>query len=151
MQLTDVEFGAILEDGTKRIMGDVVWKEDEDRSPAWEFRVNVESTSGWPLFVKGRYNSAAATLTYALILKTAGRIYALDLGKDHHNPECEHVGEKHKHCWSECDGDKRAYVPDDVRAPVSDPVTVWTEFCAEAGIRHEGLMQPPPGRQWELW
>ena len=35
--------------------------------------------------VKGRYNGAAGTLTYALILKTAGRIYGLDLGKDHHN------------------------------------------------------------------
>ena len=44
---------------------------------------------------------AARTLTYALILKTAGRIYGLDLGKDHHNPQCEQVGEKHKHRWSE--------------------------------------------------
>ena len=51
--------------------------------------------SGWPLFVKGRYNSAAATLSYALILKSEGRIYALDLGKDHHNPQCHQVGEKH--------------------------------------------------------
>ena len=86
-----------------------------------------------------------------LVLKTAGRIYALDLGKDHHNPECDRVGEKHKHRWSERDGDKRAYVPDDIRAPVSDPVSVWTEFCAEAGIRHEGSMQPPPASQREMW
>ena len=75
MPLTDAEFGAILEDETKRVRGDVTWREDEDHSPAREFRVEVESASGWPLFVKGRYNPAAGTLTYALILKTAGRIY----------------------------------------------------------------------------
>lgn len=151
MRLTDAEFQAILKDGTKCILDDITWREDEDHSPAWEFRIDVESTSGWPLFVKGRYNSAAGTLTYALILKTAGRIYALDLGKDHHNPQCEHVGEKHKHRWSERDGDRRAYVPDDVKAPVSDPVSVWKEFCAEANISHESLMQQPPARQGELW
>ena len=151
MRLTDSEFQAILEDGTKRIVDDIAWREDEDHSPAWEFRNDIESASGWPLFVKGRYNSEAGTLTYALILKTAGRIYALDLGKDHHNPQCEHVGEKHKHRWSEQDRDKTAYVPDDVTAPVSDPVSVWTEFCTEARIRHDGLMQPPPERQRCLW
>ena len=150
MGLTDSEFGAILEDETKRVRGDVTWREDEDHSPAREFRVEVESASGWPLFVKGRYNPAAGTLTYALILKTAGRIYALDLGKDHHNPQCEQVGEKHKHQWSERYRDKEAYVPDDVNAPASDPVAVWKEFCAEARIRHKGRMERPPARQGEL-
>ena len=151
MGLTNADFQAILEDRTKRIAGDIAWSEDEDHSPAWEFRAHVESTGGWPLFVKGRFSSAAGTLTYALILKTVGRIYALDLGKDHHNPGCEYVGEKHMHRWTERDGDKAAYVPEDVRAPVTDPVSVWKEFCAEAGIRHEGVMKPPPPRQRELW
>ena len=101
--------------------------------------------------MKGRYNVAARTLTYALILKTAGRIYSLDLGKDHHNPQCDQVGEKHKHRWSEQYGDQEAYVPEDVNAPVSDPVTVWKEFCAEARIQHDGKMKPPPPKQGELW
>ena len=151
MPLTDAEFASILEDETKLVQGDVTWKEDEDRSPAVEFRVDIESTNGWPLFVKGRYNVAARTLTYALILKTAGRIYGLDLGKDHHNPQCDQVGEKHKHRWSERYGDKEAYVPDDVNAPVSDPVAVWKEFCAEARIQHDGRLKPPPPTQGELW
>ena len=73
-----------------------------------------------------------------------------DLGKDHHNPQCEQVGEKHKHQWSERYADKEAYVPDDVNAPVSDPVAVWKEFCAEARIQHDGRMQPPV-KQEELW
>ena len=150
MRLTDSEFEAILEDETKRVRGDITWRKDEDHSPAREFRVKIESASGWPLFVKGRYNPAAGTLTYALILKTAGRIYALDLGKDHHNPQCEQVGEKHKHRWSERYGDKEAYVPVDVNAPASDPVAVWKEFCAEARIRHKGRMERPPARRGEL-
>ena len=47
-------------------------------------------------------------LSFALILNTAGRIYALDLGKDHHNPDCNHVGEKHKYRWTETQRDKTA-------------------------------------------
>lgn len=77
MRLTDREFRAILEDETKSIVDDIAWSEDEDHSPAWEFRIDVESASGWPLFIKGRYNSVAGTLSYALILKTEGRIYGL--------------------------------------------------------------------------
>lgn len=151
MPLTDAEFESILEDETKRIREDITWREDEDHSPALEFRVDIESNSGWPLLVKGRYNPAAGTLTYALILRATGRIYGLDLGKDHHNPQCVQVGEKHKHRWSERYGDKEAYVPDDVNAPVANPVAVWTEFCAEAGIQHEGKMRPPLATEWELW
>ena len=148
--MTDADFASILEDETKHIQADVVWREDEDHSPAREFRATVESANGWPLFVKGRYNALAGTLTYALILTTTGRIYGLDMGKDHHNPQCEQVGEKHKHRWSERYGDKEAYVPDDVSAPVSDPVAVWKEFCDEARIRHDGRMQPPPPTQMGL-
>ncbi|MDE2999936.1 MAG: hypothetical protein OXU79_12740 [Gemmatimonadota bacterium] len=151
MPLTDVEFASILEDDTKRIVDDIVWTEDEDHSPALEFRVNVTSESGWPLFVKGRFNSAARTLNYALILTTEGRIYGLDLGKDHHNPQCDQVGEKHKHTWSERYSDKEAYVLDDIDAHLLDPVSVWTEFCVEAGIQHDGKMNVPPAIQGELW
>ena len=151
MALTDAELATILTDDSKCVQGDIAWKEDEDHSPAVEFRIDIESTNGWPLFVKGRYNVAARTLTYALILKTAGRIYRLDLGKDHHNPTCEQVGEKHKHRWAERYGDKKAYVPDDVNAPVSDPVAVWKEFCAEARIRHDGRMRRPLATRGELW
>ena len=103
------------------------------------------------MFVKGRYNAAAGTLNYALILKTEGRIYALDLGTDHHNPQCDQVGEKHKHTWSERYRDKEAYVPTDVTASVSDPVAVWKEFCIEAGIQHNGRMNRAPAIQKELW
>ena len=51
MPLTDGEFASILSDDAKRINEDLAWTEDEDHSPAFEFRVNVDSMSGWPLLV----------------------------------------------------------------------------------------------------
>ena len=134
--LTDAEFASILEDGTKRIREDIEWREDQDHSPVCKFRADVESSGGWPLFVEGRCNAVSGTLNYAVILNTAGRIYALDLGKAHKNPEGEVVGEKHKHRWSERCGDREAYVPDDVDAPASDPVAVWKQ--GSSGIRVGG-------------
>ena len=60
-------------------------------------------------------------------------------------------GEMHKHSWSERYRDKEAYVPTDVTAPVSDPVSVWKEFCIESGIQHNGIMDRPPAIQKEFW
>lgn len=151
MTITNLEFTSIIEDGSKRIEGDIAWCEDEDHSPAVEFRVEVLSGTGWPLFVRGSYNRLAGALTYALILKTEGRIYALDLGKDHHNPQCTSTGEIHKHRWTEQFRDKEAYVPNDITAPVYDPAAVWEQFCREAGIEHRGKLAPPPALQEELF
>ena len=46
LPLTDAEFESILGDEEKRIPNDIAWTEDEDHSPAWEFRANVESGQG---------------------------------------------------------------------------------------------------------
>ncbi len=40
------EFEALIADATKRISGDISWNEDEDHSPAVEFRVEVTSQIG---------------------------------------------------------------------------------------------------------
>lgn len=151
MSLTNTDFTSILADTSKQIEGAISWSEDEDHSPSLEFRVEVQSSEGWPLFIRGSYNRLAGSLTYALILKSEGRIYALDLGKDHHNAECIQVGDKHKHRWSEQFRDKEAYVPDDITAPVTDPVAVWAEFCAEAKINHMGKMEQPAPIQEDLF
>ncbi|GIW56154.1 MAG: hypothetical protein KatS3mg082_2558 [Nitrospiraceae bacterium] len=151
MYLTNAEFESILADTSKRIDGDIVWQTDEHHSPSVEFRAEVLSSVGWPLFVRGSYNPLIRALSYVLILKTAGRIYGLDLGKDHHNPQCDHVGEKHKHRWSEQFRDKEAYVPEDITANAADPVAVWRHFCAEANITHAGTLSPFPPVQKELF
>jgi hypothetical protein len=144
------EFEIIIADATKKIVGEISWAEDEDHSPAVEFCAEVASDAGYPIFVRGSYNPAALTLTYALIHRGSGRIYALDVGKDHHNPDCHNVGEKHKHSWKEPLRDKEAYVPTDITVPVTAPVAVWKQFCHEAKIQHEGKMLQPPTQQLDL-
>ena len=151
MPLTNTEFEAILNDASKRIDGDIAWQEDEDRSPCIEFRAEVQSDGGWPLLVRGSYNPRIPALSFVLILKTVGRVYGLDLGKDHHNPQCNQVGEKHKHKWTEQLRDKEAYVPQDITAPPTDPVAVWRQFCCEAKLTHAGKLQAPPPVQKELF
>lgn len=131
-------------------MGEIFWINDEDHSPSMEFRAEVASDSGYPLFVRGSYNSLAQTLSYVIIHRGVGRIYGLDMGKDHHNPSCQRVGEKHKHRWDERLRDKEAYVPEDITAAVADPVMVWSQFCVEARITHQGRMLRPPAQQLEL-
>jgi hypothetical protein len=150
-QLTSAEFEAILADPTKRIEGDISWQEDEDHSPSMDFRVEIQSDAGWPLFARGSYNPLIPALSFTLILKTAGRVYGLDLGKDHHNPQCDRVGETHKHRWTERLRDKEAYVPEDICADPSEPLAVWEQFCREANLRHEGKLQPPPPIQGEMF
>ncbi|MDQ7783658.1 MAG: hypothetical protein RDU20_12310 [Desulfomonilaceae bacterium] len=151
MPLTNSEFAAIMEDQSKKIVGDLDWCEDEDHSPSFEFRAQVFTEPGWPLFVRGSYNPLIPALSYMMILKTAGRVYGLDLGKDHHNPACDQAGEKHKHRWSEQFRDKEAYIAEDIRAPVTDPVEVWREFCSEAKLTHEGELKPLPPGQGDLF
>ncbi len=149
--LTIAEFDRLLADPSKRIRGDLRWDDDHDHAPAVEFRAEVESDEGWPLFVAGRFNPAAGTLSFALVYRGAGPIYALNLGADHHNPTCERVGEKHKHRWTEGLREKVAYVPEDITAPWTDPLPVWQQFCGEVGIRLDGALAPPPPQQGALF
>ena len=140
MTLSQQEFDAIPSDDTKRIVGDIEWRDDEDHSPAREFRAEVASEAGYPLFVNGRCNPKAGTLSYTLVHRGVGRIYGLDLGAEHHNPDRSRIGEKHKHRWTEAWRDKQAYVPKDITAPWIEPSAVWSQFCAESRIVHDGRM-----------
>ncbi len=144
------DFDALLADTTKEINEPIEWDKDDDHYPSVEFRIEVVSQPKYPIFVKGSYNQLAQTLTYALIHQRYGRIYALDLGKNHHNPSCSTVGRKHKHRWTELFRDKEAYVPDDITALINDPVDVWFQFCKEAFLTHNGVMYPPPLVQLRL-
>lgn len=148
--MTQEDFDILIEDTSKTINGDIEWNTDEDHSPSVEFRAEITSDPGYPIYIRGSYNSLIDALTFAIIHKSVGRIYALDLGKDHHNPSCHNVGEKHKHRWTEAFKDKDAYVPDDITAEASDPVTVWMQFCQEACITHNGNLKSPISSQKEL-
>ena len=142
--MTDEEWAALIADESKSITGNIQWEADEDHSPGVEFRVEIESDAGYPLFAKGSYNRLAQTLSYVLIYRGVGRIYALDLGRDHHNPTCTHTGDKRKHTWSAQFRDKDAYVPADITTDAGNPVLAWNQFCLEAKIKHDGTLSLPP-------
>lgn len=151
MSFSEQHLMEILSDESKSIYQDLVWHCDQDQSPAKEFRADVATNTGYPLFICGRYNPMAKKLSYTLIYRGVGRIYALDLGREHCNPSGEPVGEKHKHRWNDRYRDKFAYVPDDITAPWNQPVWVWEQFCSEARILHMGtLAVPVPTVQEEL-
>ena len=143
MTMPQDEFEEILADDTKEISEDIVWVEDPDHSSAQEFRAEVTSGSGYSIFINGRYSPLSGKLSYSMIHRGTGRIYGLDLGADHRNPDGVRVGEKHKNSWRDGARDKWAYVPEDITSPWDRPVEVWEQFCAEANLRHSGTMSQP--------
>ena len=72
-----------------------------------------------------------------------GRIYGLDMGADHRNPDGKRVGNTHKHRWQEGFRDKEAYVPEDIEASWDHPAEVWNQFCTEAKLHHSGTFSHP--------
>jgi hypothetical protein len=108
VDITQIEFDTILAGASERVVGDLCRGEDDQYSPVFEFGAEVESDAGYPLYVKGWLNRPAGKLSYTVIHRATGRIYALDLGADHHKPTCQRVGEKHKHSWTSQHADKLA-------------------------------------------
>ena len=144
--MTQQEFETIISDDTKEISEDIVWKDDY-HPMAKVFRIGVNSAPGYPISVNGWYNPLSGKLSYAIIHRIMGRIYALDLGADHRNPDGKLVGEKHKHRWQEGFRDTEAYVPADITEPWNRSVEVWMQFCNEANLRHSGIMLEPTPTQ----
>ena len=141
MSLNQEDYDAII-GNPKVILGDIMW-EGASASPSRQFRVDIESCEDYPIFLKGWYNSSSGKLSYAIIHRRVGRIYGLDLGADHRNPDGELVGEKHKNYWVPGSRDKWAFVPRDITEPWNRPVAVWAQFCMEAHLSHLGNMQDP--------
>lgn len=139
--LSQAEFEELIADPEKYIEVNIAWA--QGRLPWLGFKVEITSPAGYPLYLKGSYNPIIFKLTYVIIHGQAGSIYRLDLGQEHRNPDGQHVGETHKHRWSESLGDKQAYVPPDITASASEPEKVWEQFCQEAKITHNGIMVPP--------
>ena len=143
MTLSKQEYEAIISDNTKVIPGDIVW-EGHPSSPAREFRIDIDSSEGYPIFVKGWYNSYAGKLSYAIIHWGIGRrIYGLDLGAEHRNPDGKLVGDTHKNYWVPGYRDKWAYVPEDITETWERPLAVWGQFCIEANLQHLGVIRDP--------
>ena len=143
MTITSQEVEALLADESKIIVDDIVWTKDRDHSPAVVFRSKVKSDRGYPLFIAGRMSPWTEKISFSLIYQGTGRVYGLDLGADHRNPDGKRLGEKHKHRWTDEHRDKWAYVPADITEPCGRTVEVWRQFCQEAKIVHAGEMSDP--------
>ncbi len=148
MILSQKDFETIIKDQSKSISEDIAWQ-TSGNTYAMEFRVEVETRDCYPIFLKGWYNPYSWKLSYAIIHRGVGRIYGLDLGAEHRNPDGRLVGETHKNYWREGFRDKWAYSPEDVTEPWSRPIGVWEQFCKEARIAHKGQMSRPVD-QWRL-
>ena len=142
MSISEEEYLEIVADDTKMIDGDIFWEDDLDHSQSKEFRMEVESSSTHSMFIQGRYIPLSGKLSYAIIHRSAGRIYGLDLGAGHRNPDGKQVGDTHKNYWRD-GSDRWAYEPEDITESWNHPVEVWEQFCAEANLRHRGRMIPP--------
>ena len=142
MTLSQQEYNAIIADETKRIEGDIHWASIQN-AVALSFRVDIDSDEAYPLFLQGWYNAYSGKLSFTIIYRGVGRIYGLDLGAEHINPDGAAVGETHKNYWAPGYRDKKAYAPDDITHSWSRPVDVWAQFCLEANLKHRGIMHPP--------
>ena len=142
MTMSQEEYEGIVNDTTKIINEDIAW-EGGANSPTRQFTVDIGSDDGHPIFVKGWYNPRSGKLSYSIIHRSVGRIYGLDLGADHQNPDGAFVGEKHKNYWVPGSRDKWAFVPEDITETWNRPAAVWAQFCAEAKLRHSGTIHPP--------
>lgn len=149
MTLSQGEYQAIIDDQSKVITADIVWRRSRQILSAMEFRVNINNEEGYPIFLRGWYNPDSGKLSYSIIHRNVGRIYGLDLGAEHRNPDGRLIGETHKNYWWEGDHDKWAYSPEDITETWNNPIGVWEQFCDEVNLNHSGRMRPPihPGRQ----
>ncbi|TAF51244.1 MAG: hypothetical protein EAZ61_11045, partial [Oscillatoriales cyanobacterium] len=62
MILTQEEFEVLINDPAKSIEGDITWK--AERFPWSGFRVEIHSSAGYPLFLKGSYHPIISALSY---------------------------------------------------------------------------------------
>lgn len=141
MGLSAAEFDAMLADDSKRIDGDIDW--DSGKVPWQSFQVDIASDAGYPLVLKGSYNPLVGKLSFSVLMQGEGRVYALDLGRDH-----KKVGETHKHRYQDAGHD--VYAPPDITALPHEVELAWEQFCREARITHNGTLRPPKPAQREM-
>lgn len=146
--MTQGELAAILADTTKRVAGDLSWRQHSDISFAVAFRADVVNSAGDTYRVAGYFNRETGVTTFSLFSDADGRVFGMCVGKDHHNPSCTHTGRAHVHQWTSAEGDKNAYQIQ--VASEGQPITLWRDFCRLANMQHTGDLNEVPPMQLEL-
>ena len=142
--MTQSEALAIIADTTKRIDGDIVWRQHPDITYAVSFRIEIELDSG-KIALAGYYNRENKKFNLAMFRLGERPFVRLCMESEHHNPSCSDAGDPHLHQWDDDNGDKIAgQVAFNVDGEMSD---IWRAFCDWANIIHNGVFESPPPRQ----
>lgn len=133
----------------KRLVGSIRWVETFGHHDLYEFRAQIDMDPPARIFLQGSANQRIGTFSFVVVCNDT-RIRALDIGKNHRNPDGQRVGDKHKHRWTDEHVDRDAYVPQDITtgAPID---VVFREFLTECNIEFDGVFPRPPVAQARLW
>jgi len=102
----------------------------------------VRAEEQLPLRLYGRFNPRTGNYTF-IFFHGRLNLRRLDVGKRHHNPECDNVGSVHKHKWTDRFRDKWAYEPSDIQDSASIRENLL-KFLAQCNITLDGHFVEPP-------
>ncbi len=144
--LTEAEAERILH-LPKWIEAELQWRQNEYGD--WMMRVPVLANEQLPLQWYVRFNPRTGNYT-AILFWQHINLQRLDVGKRHHNPDCQDVGHIHKHRWTDAAQNRVAYEPEEMSRD-DDAMTTLQKFPAECGITlRVALHNPPHGSQRDL-
>jgi len=137
--LTEAEAERILQ-LPKWIDTEPQWQQNEYGD--WIMRVPVLADEQVPLEWYARFNPRTGNYTSILFWQRIN-LRRLDVGKLHHNPDCQNVGRIHKHCWTDAARNHVAYEPAEM-ARNDEVMTTLQKFLAECGITLRVALRNPP-------
>jgi hypothetical protein len=137
--LSEAEAERII-DLPKRISEHNSWEQRDDGN--WYTEMPVEAEEQLPLHLYGRFNPRTGNYTFVLFY---GRVSLrrVDVGKRHHNPECDNVNTPHKHRGTDRFRDRWAYEPSEMGDTDSIRDT-FVKFLTECNVNLEGRFVEPP-------
>ena len=118
----------------------------EPKGVYYKARGDVAGVEGFDLAVEVTWNPRSDKASACLFVKHVkplwSRIYGVDLGEDHHNPDCQLTGDPHRHDkWSVKYGVKfGSAAPDLVGRSVPEMFGMFLEEC---GIEMPGTLVMP--------
>lgn len=89
----------------KTINNDILWKRVNRHN--YEFKQEIDIGYPFTLQFNGTFNILVNNYKFALIYQ-GERIAGMCVGKDHHNPTCQHISGSHIHIWNEEEKDSYA-------------------------------------------
>ncbi|HXX69640.1 MAG TPA: hypothetical protein VEK07_20825 [Polyangiaceae bacterium] len=107
----------------------------ERKGPYLKARVAVQSATGYDLAVEVTCNPVVGKISACLFVKGVkpgwARIYGVDVGDDHHNPDCQMAGDPHRHNrWSVVHGCRFASPAPEFTSVTEEMVARFLQECS---------------------